>query len=165
MSGVRIALLMMLLLVIQSSLIPFLALPLARPDLVLLLTIYVGLASGPEKSTLTGFFAGIGQDASSGEIAGLHPFAKSLVGFLCPWLRRFFIVPSFFVHLVAVAALTGLHAMILFGMGQAIRPTGLDIGATDFFARTAGPEILSNLLFCALLYPVLRRLLPPPERD
>ena len=66
---------MMLLLAIQSSVIPLLALPLARPDLALLPTIYVGLA-GTEKATLTGFFAGVLQDASSVEMPGLNSFAS-----------------------------------------------------------------------------------------
>jgi len=163
MSGARIAIALFVLLLLQSSLIPFLNLPLARPDLVLILTIYVGLVSAHEKGTLAGFFAGVGQDAFSGQIPGLHSFAKSIVGFLCPTLRRFVMVPSLFVQLVAVALFTALHAMILFWMGDAIRPRSSELGAMGFFSATAVPQIVSNLVFSLGLYPILRRALPIPE--
>jgi rod shape-determining protein MreD len=165
MSAVRIAIALLLLLLLQSSFVPFLELPLARPDLALILTIYVGLASRPEKATLTGFFAGVGQDAFSLETPGLNPFAKTLIGFLGPTLHRFFMVTNLFVQLIAVAALTALHAMILFWMGEAIRPKSPALGALDFFSASALPEIVSNLVFSALLYPLLRRFLPLPEDE
>jgi rod shape-determining protein MreD len=165
MSILRIAIALLLLLLLQSSLIPFLGLPLARPDLLLILTIYVGLASRVEKATLTGFFAGIAQDTFSLGIPGLNPFVKTLIGFLSPTLRRFFMVTNLFVQLVAVAMLTGLHAMILFWMGEAIRPKSPSLGNLEFFSASALPEIVSNLVFSAFLYPLLRRILPQPEDE
>jgi rod shape-determining protein MreD len=161
----RIILLILGLLVLQSSLIPALGLPLARPDLVLLLTIYVGLAARPEKSTLTGFLAGVCQDAFSVEVPGLNPFAKSLIGFLTPSVRRSFIVTNIVIQLVAVAVLTLVHALTLYWMGEALRQKPHEAGAMELLSDVAMPQVVSHLVFWLLLLPVFRWTLPPNEDE
>lgn len=165
MSAWRIGLALVVLLLLQSSFIPLLGLPVARPDLLLLLTIYVGLSSRPEKATLTGFFAGIFQDSLSVGVAGLSSFAKSLIGFLTPNVQRSFMVTNFFVQLLAVAALTAAHALVLYWMGQALHPGSQESSTGELFAVSILPEISSNLIFWIFLKPGLRWTLPPPEHE
>jgi rod shape-determining protein MreD len=165
MKGWRIAILLFLLLLFQASVLQFIGLPLSRPDLALLLTIYVSLGARAEKATITGFFAGIFQDAVSIQVPGLNSFAKSLVGFLGPALRRSFLVNSFIVRLLAVAVLTAIHAMVLYWMGEAIRQKTHETGGADFFMGTVLPTIGSNLVFWILLHPIFRRAIPPAEEE
>jgi rod shape-determining protein MreD len=59
-----------------------------RPDVFLLLVLYIGQRVTPEAATLLGFLAGLTQDALSGAPLGLHAFTDALLGFLTACLSR-----------------------------------------------------------------------------
>jgi rod shape-determining protein MreD len=59
-----------------------------RPDLFLLLVLYVSQRVTPEAATLLGFLVGLTQDALSGAPLGLRAFTDGLLGFLAACLSR-----------------------------------------------------------------------------
>ena len=59
-----------------------------RPDVFLLLVLYVSQRVTPETATLLGFLAGLTQDALSGAPLGLRAFTYGLLGFLTACLSR-----------------------------------------------------------------------------
>ncbi len=79
-----IILLSLLLLVLQTTLIRFMAIESIAPDLLLLWTIIVGIRYGQIAGTTTGFGAGVIMDLLSGAdgMLGLGALTKTVAGFL-----------------------------------------------------------------------------------
>ncbi len=68
--------------VLQVSLIPYLALASITPQLPLLVVIFIGTRRGPYIGVIAGFFTGLILDALSTGFLGLSSMTYSLVGFL-----------------------------------------------------------------------------------
>jgi rod shape-determining protein MreD len=73
---------------LQSAVIPRLAIGGIRPDLFLVLTFGLSLSAGPEVATAAGFLVGLYQDSLSGAPLGLNAFTLSLIGFLVSQMSR-----------------------------------------------------------------------------
>src|ERR1700722_6746000 len=84
----RLALVLFIGILLQTTLIPDLQFRGVRPDLMLLITICVGLTSGPEQGAVIGFSAGLLTDLfMTTTPLGLSALAFSLVGFALGGLR------------------------------------------------------------------------------
>ena len=66
---------------LQTTWVHHLELYRVQPDLILLVLVFVAVASGYTQATALGFCVGFLQDTSSPEDLGLNALAKSLVGF------------------------------------------------------------------------------------
>ena len=73
---------------LQSAVVPRLAIGGIRPDLFLVLTFGLSLSSGAELATAAGFLIGLYQDSLSGAPLGLNAFTLSLIGFLVSQVSR-----------------------------------------------------------------------------
>ena len=60
----------------------------ARPDAMVLVTVYLGLHRGRETGLLGGFFLGLFQDALSGGLLGVNALTKGLIGHATGSMRR-----------------------------------------------------------------------------
>ena len=74
--------------IMQEVLLSSLSLGGIRPDLFLLLVLFLGLRCTQETATLQGFLIGLCQDALSGGPLGLRAFTYSLLGFLAARLSH-----------------------------------------------------------------------------
>ena len=54
----------------------------ARPDAMLLVTLYIGMRRGSEGGLITGFILGLLQDILSGGLLGANSLSKGLSGYL-----------------------------------------------------------------------------------
>lgn len=101
-----------------------------RPDLVLLVVVYVGTSRGHVEATLIGLLSGLAQDAYNPSYMGLNAFAKSIVGFGCGY-----------AHGVLAVERPGVRASLLF-------VAALAHDVLYFLAYTAGqlPKFASLLL-------------------
>ncbi len=102
--------------VAQEVLLPPLSLGGVRPDLFLLLVVFLSLRAGPEVACLEGFFIGLCQDALSGGPLGLRAFSLALVGFLASRLGQAMYTDkplAQFWLLLGGSAGTGLLTLIL----------------------------------------------------
>ena len=66
--------------VLQTKLAPFLVLGTSPLDLVLIVVVYVAITSGPTTGLLAGAGAGLAQDALSSGILGIGGLAQTVVG-------------------------------------------------------------------------------------
>lgn len=73
---------------LQSAVVPRLAIAGVQPDLFLVLTFGLSLSTGPELATAAGFLTGLYQDSLSGGPLGLNAFTLSLTGFLISLMSR-----------------------------------------------------------------------------
>jgi rod shape-determining protein MreD len=79
---VRSALVALLLLILQTTFIPFLSLADFLPDILLIWVVYVAVRRGQVEATITGFLVGLLQDAVSMQFFGLGALTKTIAGFV-----------------------------------------------------------------------------------
>jgi len=70
-------------LILQSTLVPYIAVMSCKPDLPLIALFYLSLRLGIMPGVYVGFFLGLGQDLFAQGFLGQTALAKSVVGFVC----------------------------------------------------------------------------------
>jgi rod shape-determining protein MreD len=103
-------------LALESTLARFVVRGTVAVDLVLVVVVYVALTSGSVTGLLTGTFAGLVQDALSGDVIGIRGLAKTLVGFLSGIIGTQFIVAQPLPRFVVFFCATVLHAVVYMGL-------------------------------------------------
>lgn len=81
-------------LVIQTTIVTNLPHQLAKPDLLLILTVYFGLYSTPLAGAILAFLSGYMMDIFSGSIFGVQTFSKTAIFFLTILIKDRFYVES-----------------------------------------------------------------------
>jgi rod shape-determining protein MreD len=76
------ALVLLVALVLQTSLIDLVSIKGIRPDFLLIALTYLGLSEGRSKTTVFGFLAGILEDSLGAGLLGISALAKSVAGFI-----------------------------------------------------------------------------------
>lgn len=79
---VRSALVALVLLILQTTFIPFLSIAGFLPDILLIWVVYVAVRRGQMEATITGFLVGLLQDAVSMQFFGLGALTKTIAGFV-----------------------------------------------------------------------------------
>ena len=137
---------------LQTTWVHHLELHGVQPDLILLVLVFVAVASGHTQATLLGFCVGFLQDTSSPEDLGLNALAKSLVGFGVGVSRTGIRADTVQVQILLICTAVLLHALVYcigysglfwlhFGIGRALY-TGL-VGAVLISAAQARQRYLT----------------------
>ncbi len=82
-----------------------------KPDILLILTIYVAQKKGIMEGQLTGFFSGLSEDIFSVELFGIHSFTKLIIGFISGLLSNNFVVDK-----IGFQFIIGLVGALLHGL-------------------------------------------------
>lgn len=112
---------------LQSAVVPRLAIGGVQPDLFLVLIFGLSLSAGAELATAAGFLIGLYQDSLSGAPLGLNAFTLSLIGFLVNRVSRQVKTaePAERFALLFVAGLvSGLTTLLVLRFFQVPRPLG-----------------------------------------
>jgi rod shape-determining protein MreD len=110
---------------LQTAIVPRLAIGGIQPDLFLILLFGLSLSVGPEPAAAAGFLIGLYQDSLSGAPLGLNAFTLSLIGFLVSRLSRQVKttdLPGRFALLCLAGLLSGLITLLLLRFFHAPRP-------------------------------------------
>ena len=99
-----------------------------QPDLILLVLVFVAIASGHVQATILGFCVGFLQDASSPEDLGLNALAKSLVGFGVGVSRTGVMADTMRVRVVLICAAVLLHDLVYY-----VGYSGISMGEVPLF--------------------------------
>ena len=137
--------------VLQSTIVPQLAVMSVKPDLLLIALFYFSVKMGMMPGAFVGFFLGLGQDLFSPELLGQNALAKSLTGFalglfnervvrLDPIMRGALLVAAFILNDTAIML---VHLIKAGGGG------GAGFIITEFFMVTL-PRALYSLVFAAI---------------
>lgn len=163
MSAVRSVLAGLLVLVavlLQTSVVARLALPLVRLDLVLVLVVAVALTAGPGLGAAVGFGAGLLTDLMADHPAGAVALVLCLVGYAGGRCVRPFRSGPVVVAAATVSSATGV-AVVLAAVGRA--PLDWPALGASLPASVAGNVILAVLVVPAagavhrILHPALHR--------
>lgn len=74
---------------LQLYFVPVIVINVWRPDLILIVLLFIGYKYGAVSATLVGFFLGIFQDSLSVSPVGISSFANCVVGFLAGSIRDY----------------------------------------------------------------------------
>lgn len=142
-------------LIIQATLLPFIKIYGTMPDLLLIVVVSSGMLFGKEQGLGIGFFSGLLQDLSSGGIFGLNILTKMATGYLSGMTERKVFKENILLPLLAIALATvfsfimSILLLLIFGFKVAIFAALL---------HKLLPLLLYNLLFAIPINQLIWRL-------
>ncbi len=127
-----------------------------RPDLVLILTLYLGLSSSPISGGMLAFFLGYLMDLFSGNGFGLHAFSRLFLFYSAQFFKdRIYLesFPSRFLFVFLFALAEGIVLLILL---RALNPEHLPNLYRQFFISFF-PQSLLTAILSPPLFSLLRK--------
>lgn len=156
MSTVRHILLLILAFVLQTTWAHAFEIAGLKPDLPLLVLVYIALRAGRLEATVLGFCIGFVQDIYTPADLGLNALVKSLIGFAVGYGRTGIVADNFQVQIALVFGAAAVHNLIYYLGSSAI--TLVDV---PFFWLCYG---LGGALYSCVLGAILSGLLQVRRR-
>lgn len=140
--------------ILQSTLLPYVAVGGVKPDLLLVLAVLVGLVFGTRSGLLAGLVAGLLKDLFLGKYLGLFTFTCVMAGYLAGLFQTKVFKGNLLVPVGVVTLVTLLHGFLVFGL---LRTAGLPLSGIAVLWRILIPEVTYNVLLVPLIYPSVYR--------
>lgn len=142
-------------LIIQATLIPFIKIYGTTPDLLLILVVSTGMLFGKEQAVGVGFFSGLLQDLSAGGIFGLNSLTKMAVGYLSGMTERKVFKENLLLPLFAMflATVFNFFSSLLF-----LFLAGFYVDILSTVGHRLLPVVLYNLVFAVPVHQIVWRL-------
>jgi rod shape-determining protein MreD len=144
--------------IVQISLVEWIEIGEAHPDVVLVTLVAVSLLRGPTYGAVLGFLAGLVIDTASFGTFGLTSLLLTVIGY---WTGRFGEAttrssahPLLIAVILASAGFTLGSAVLHFMLGDSIP-------ASQLFLAVLLPGLAFNLIFAYPVYALCARILPP----
>jgi rod shape-determining protein MreD len=150
------ALTALLLIVVHATILNFVTIGNAIPDIILIWVVYVAITTGQLTGTITGFFVGIIVDLLSGGVLGLSALAKTLAGFVGGYFfneNKIEQTLSTSKFVIAVGIASVLHNAIYF----LIFLQGTDVGWARAVALHGIPSALYTTVLAVVPMAIFRR--------
>ena len=139
-------------LALETSLFGSATLAGAKPQLLLLATVALGMIEGPESGAVAGFTLGLATDVLGSRPAGLAALIYTILGFAVGRLRVQVQTPTAWLP-IAMEGAAAFLATVLYGGLAAL--LGETVGAADL-VRFGGLSALYNALLTPFVFPVVR---------
>lgn len=133
--------------VLQTSVFPRIPIGGMKPDLVIIIVVYLGLVKGAEVGSLSGFAFGLVEDVISGTYLGSNALAKTIIGFLCGVGGKRLYTHSMFSQILCV----GLSSVVNIALRLSIHGFGAEWRQILLY------ETVYTLLCCPFLVIVFRQ--------
>lgn len=141
-------------LIIQSTLLPIIAFKGISPDMLLVLVVSYSLLSGREKGLGLGFFAGLLQDLALGNIFGINTLSKMAVGYLFGLAERKVFKENVLLPVVATAVATLIHSLVLF---MVLFLLGYKVDLLAAMVNVVGPLTAYNVIIAIPIHHLVYR--------
>ncbi len=148
--------------VLQSTLLHWVAVRGVIPDLGLIVLVFVAIRRGSMTAQLSGFASGVVEDVLSLSPLGFHAFIRTMVGFLYGLT-----VGSIFVDPILMPVVLIIIATLLKALISSLLVAFLSIPAAGFgvFAGPLWIELGYNAVLAPFLFALLRLFKPLKPRD
>ena len=133
-------------LVLQTSVFHRIPIGGMKPDLVIIIVVYLGLVKGAEIGSLSGFVFGLIEDVMSGTYLGSNALAKTIIGFFCGIGGKRLYTHSMFSQFLCV----GLSSVVNIVLRLSIN------GFVAEWQQMLLYETVYNLLCCPFLVMIFR---------
>jgi len=141
--------------IIQSTLLPLVAINGICPDMLLVIVISYALLSGKEKGVGMGFFTGLLQDLAFGSIFGINTLSKLATGYICGLAERKVFKEHVLLPVAATAVATvlnGLSMLIVLSM------LGYKVDIGSAIMNNVVPLVGYNVLIAIPVHHIVYRL-------
>ncbi len=156
---VRLAVVLLVAVLIQTAVAPHLRLLGANPDFALIAVVCVALVKGSETGAVFGFLTGMLTAIALMEPFGLSAFVFVLIGYFAGRYAETADLPAGLAPLLTVFIAT-LLANVLFAMAQFLLAREVPVGF--FLGRVLVPSLVFNTLLAAPVYLLIRLWLRGP---
>ena len=143
--------------ILQSTLLPRIALYRAVPDLALGIVVYSAYVNGTMTGQVSGFFSGLFLDFLSAAPLGMNCLVRTLIGALAGIKKGTFFLDIFFLPMILCALATLAKAAVLLVLYLVLS------GAVPAYPLTKPvlwAELALNTVSAPLLFGLLRRIKP-----
>ena len=132
-------------LTLQISFIPMIEIGAWRPDLIILVVIFIGLRYGTTQGIMAGFILGALQDSFSPHPVGISAFADTITGFLAGQVRQLKL--AYNIRILAVIILILIQTSLFFLIYQ----LQTDVSYLYLVATRVFPNTLYTFLIAIIL--------------
>ncbi len=143
-------------LIVHNTVFKFFAISGIRPDLPLLITLFVAFKYGSMEGQITGFAAGFGMDIFSGGLFGVGAFTKTLIGFVSGVFRKKIYSENVLIIIVYIFIASFFNGIIFLFMNKIFLPGSVDFW--DYIYRILLIEIVYNCLVGVFLFMLFEKL-------
>jgi rod shape-determining protein MreD len=143
--------------ILQSTILPHIALYRAVPDLALGIVVYSAYVNGTMTGQVSGFFSGLFLDFLSSAPLGMNCLIRTLIGALAGAIKGTFFLDMVFLPVILCALATVAKAVILFVLHLVLAAA---VPAYSLAAPVFWAELALNCLCAPLLFGLLRRFKP-----
>ena len=137
------ALLTALALLVQTSWTHAIAIAGIRPDVVLIIIVYIGIRSGHLEATIFGFVSGFFLDVYNPEFMGVNAFSNSVVGFAVGYSRVGIVAEDFRVQALVLLIASLTHDVLYFALSSVSSPLKV---ATEILRYGIGTAVYTMLI-------------------
>lgn len=142
-------------LLFQTTVVPILLPGSVRPDLLLIFVVSSGLLFGHERAVGIGFFAGLLQDLTSGNIFGLHILSKMAAGYIAGMAEKKVFKEHLFLPMAAMLVFSLLNSALILTLLVFL---GYTVEWAILFGSEVLPAIVVNVLFSVPAHQAVYRL-------
>ncbi len=137
---------------LQTTVFQWFALAKAVPNLLLILTVSVGLMRGRTEGLIVGFFCGLLVDTCFGSVIGLYAFIYMIIGYLNGYSNKIFEKDDLTIPIVLV----GLSELVYFLLYYVFKYLLLgELNILYYFIRLGLPETIYTVVVSILMYKLL----------
>lgn len=138
--------------IVQSVLLPLIAISAITPNLMLIAVVTFGFIYGEKKGILTGFICGLLCDIFFGPAPGYTALLYSLIGFICGHVRRLLYMQGIGFPIIAITVCDLFYGFLNFVFLFLIRNR---IIFGQFFFEVMLPESIYTAVLGIVFYPLL----------
>ncbi|QQE81306.1 rod shape-determining protein MreD [Alicyclobacillus sp. SO9] len=148
-------------LVIESSLFQIPPLDTIQPNLVLIILMVVSVTRGPRTALVLGVLIGLVQDVDFGSFIGIDAFTYGFIAYFAATVLSQFLQRNIAITFLFTVVFTFVQEWMTFGFTRLFDITGF---AWNTAMTQTVWQMMVNGVFLLLLYPLLTKLLVPPEK-
>lgn len=145
-----IPLLALLMVILQTTVMPYLAIGEAAPDLVFLLVVFLAVQRSSTLGIWTAFGAGLLQDIAAGSPLGLNAVLLTSLAYLAGQVHRKLFKDNVSAQVLIVVLFTWLHQFLVFFWLNTVMATSFGLG--KWILRAFGMSIFHAVLAPGLFY-------------
>jgi len=145
-----------LFLTLQTTLFSIFPIHRMKPDLVLILTLFLGISSPPLSGGMLVFFLGYLTDLFSGNSFGLYAFSRLFLFNSAQLLKDRIYLESYFSRALFVFLFTLTEAILVVVLVKAFYPE-LSRSLSPFFLTGLFPQSFSTAFFAPVLFSIFKK--------
>ena len=139
-------------LILQTTLIPSIALFGVQPDLLIIVLAFMCLKHGVMPGIYIGFFLGLGLDLYSPVLLGQNALAKTVIGFFLGLFNEKVMRTDPIVKIIILLISFFIHDILFFGTELLKNDTSLISILPELFTRTLPRAIYSTVLALIIIF-------------